>query len=77
MIGLNLTTKNSLFEDDWGFVMVDVESGDEPRFTIKRLSRGDNYVDLDNEEIDHFTVTKIDYDISTPSPQYPVDIGST
>ena len=61
-------------EDDWGFVMVDVESGDEPKFTVKRLSRGDNYVDLDNEEIDHFTVTKIDYDISTPSPQYPVDI---
>ena len=61
-------------EDDWGFVMIDVEAGDEPRFTIKRLSRGDNYVDLDNEEIDHFTVTKIDYDISTPSPQHPVDI---
>ena len=61
-------------EDDWGFVMVDVESGDEPRFTVKRLSRGDNYIDLDNEEIDRFTVTKIDYDVSTPSAQYPVEI---
>tara|TARA_Y100001954_G_scaffold238599_1_gene307039 strand:- start:4096 stop:6444 length:2349 start_codon:yes stop_codon:yes gene_type:complete len=59
-------------EDDWGFVMVDVEAGDEPKFTIKRLSRGDNYVDLDNEEIDRLTVTKLDYEISTPTPQYPV-----
>lgn len=61
-------------EDDWGFVMVDVEAGDEPRFTIKRLSRGDNYIDLDNEEIDRLTVTKLDYEISTPIPQYPIGI---
>ena len=64
----------SVSEDDWGFVMVDVEAGDEPRFTVKRLSRGDNYTDLDNEEIDRFTVTKMDYEISTPSAQYPVDV---
>ena len=61
-------------DDDWGFVMVDVEAGDNPKFTVKRLSRGDNFTDLDNEEIDRFTVTKTDYEVSTPSAQYPVDI---
>ena len=64
----------SVSDDDWGFVMVDVEAGDDPKFTVKRLSRGDNFTDLDNEEIDRFTVTKADYEVSTPSAQYPVDI---
>jgi len=64
----------SVSEDDWGFVMVEVEAGDAPKFSVKRLSRGDGNVDLDNAEIDHFSVSKIDYDITTPTPMYPVDI---
>ena len=61
-------------EDDWGFVMVDIEAGEDPKFTVKRLSRGDNYEDLDNEEIDRFTVTKSNLELDTPSAQHPVDI---
>ena len=61
-------------EDDWGFVMVEVEAGDSPKFSCKRLSRGDGNVELDNAEIDYFSVSKIDYAITTPSPMYPLDI---
>lgn len=60
--------------DDWGFVVVDVEAGDNPSFTVKRLSRGDNYVDLDNELTDQITITLSDYQVNTPTPLFPVDI---
>jgi len=61
-------------EDDWGWVLVEVEAGAEPKFTVKRLSRGNGNVNLDNELFDSFTVTKIDYEISTPIPIQPIDI---
>lgn len=61
-------------EDDWGFVVVDVEAGDDPKFTVRRLSRGDNYVDLDNELTDILTVSLNELEITTPTPTYPVDI---
>jgi hypothetical protein len=64
----------SVSDDDWGFVLVEVEAGDDPKFSVKRLSRGDNYTNLDNEEIDSFTVTKVDYEIATPTPLYPVNV---
>lgn len=60
--------------DDWGFVVVDVEAGDNPSFSVKRFSRGDNYVDLDNELTDQITITLNEYLINTPTPLYPVDI---
>ena len=67
----------SITEDDWGFVLVEVEAGDEPKFSVKRLSRGDGNVDLDNALIDSFSVSKTDYTITTPTPIYPVDIQVT
>ena len=67
----------SITEDDWGFVLVEVEAGDEPKFSVKRLSRGDGNVDLDNALIDSFSVSKTDYTITTPTPIYPLDIQVT
>ena len=64
----------SISDDDWGFVLVEVEAGDEPEFSVKRLSRGDGNVGLDNALTDSFTVSKTDYTIATPTPIYPVDI---
>ncbi|MGB0511278.1 MAG: metallophosphoesterase, partial [Flavobacteriales bacterium] len=46
--------------DDWGFVSVDVEAGPEPQFTVKRLSRGDNAVDLDNAVTDSLVISRAD-----------------
>ena len=30
----------SVSQDEWGFVVVDVSAGDNPQFTVKRISRG-------------------------------------
>jgi hypothetical protein len=35
--------------DDWGFVMVEVEAGEEPSFRLKRISRGNENIFRDNE----------------------------
>ena len=64
----------SVTEDDWGFVLVEVEAGVDPKFSVKRLSRGDGNVELDNALTDSFSVSKADYAVTTPTPIYPVDI---
>ncbi len=61
--------------DDWGFVAVDVEAGDAPQFTVKRLSRGDNAETLDNVCTDSLVVTKADQPVPPPTAVAP--LGST
>ena len=61
--------------DDWGFVAVDVVAGDEPQFTVKRLSRGDNAETLDNVCTDSLVVTKAD--LMPPPPTAVAPIGTT
>jgi len=61
--------------DDWGFVAVDVEAGDDPQFTVKRLSRGDNAETLDNVCTDSLVVTKADQPVPPPTAVAP--LGST
>lgn len=58
--------------DDWGFVTVDVEAGDQPQFTVKRLSRGDNTVDLDNVVTDSLVITKTEVPVQPPLAVAPV-----
>jgi len=58
--------------DDWGFVAVDVVAGPEPQFTVKRLSRGDNNVDLDNAVTDSLVITKADVPVQPPLAVAPV-----
>ncbi len=58
--------------DDWGFVAVDVVAGDEPRFTVKRLSRGDNAETLDNVCTDSLVVMKADQPVAPPDPVAPL-----
>lgn len=59
--------------DDWGFVMVDVTAGEQPSFTVNRLSRGDNNMALDNVVTDRFTITKAAYEVTAPTPISIVD----
>ena len=59
--------------DDWGFVAVDVEAGDSPQFTIKRLSRGDNYSILDNVVMDSLVITRDDHEVALPMPESPIN----
>ena len=44
---------------DWGFVMVDVEAGADPRFTLRRVSRGNNYINRNNQVMDELTASEI------------------
>ena len=43
-------------QDEWGFVIVDVEAGDNPQFILKRISRGNENIYRDNEERDEIIV---------------------
>ncbi|MFK7810579.1 MAG: fibronectin type III domain-containing protein [Saprospiraceae bacterium] len=55
--------------DEYGFVVVNVEAGADPKFTLRRITRGDQDVTIDNEEQDVITLKKTD----TP-PQKPVAV---
>jgi len=43
---------------DWGFVVVDVEAGDDPSFQLRRVSRGSNSAPLDNAVRDDLTIRR-------------------
>ena len=55
--------------DEYGFVLVEVEAGAAPEFTLKRISRGDESNNLDNVEQDQITIRKNE----TP-PQQPLGL---
>jgi len=57
----------------WGFVMVEVEAGPSPQFTLRRLDRGNDIVARDNEEVDSITVRLNNGAPEKPRPQFPVD----
>ena len=43
-------------QDEWGFVVVDLEAGEEPQFVLKRISRGNAYTYRDNEVRDEVVI---------------------
>ena len=43
-------------QDEWGFVIVDIQAGEDPQFELKRISRGDEYVVRDNEIRDNVII---------------------
>ena len=43
-------------QDEWGFVVVDLEAGEEPQFVLKRISRGNAYTYRDNEIRDEVVI---------------------
>lgn len=63
----------SVSHDTWGFLMVEVTAGDNPSFTVKRLSRGNRDVFRDNELRDSFTVRLNNEIVNTPTPIYPIE----
>ncbi len=60
-------------QDEWGFVEVDVEAGDDPKFTLRRVSRGNEDTPRDNEITDVITVTKELNKPTTPNSLYPIN----
>lgn len=60
-------------QDEYGFVMVDILAGNEPQFTIKRYSRGDQDVIINNELRDELTIYKNEWNPARPLNIYPID----
>ena len=65
----------SVSQDEWGFVVVDIAAGDNPQFTVKRISRGNENLFRDNELRDEFTIRTFNDPPSTPNPIYPLGNG--
>ena len=58
---------------DWGFVLMEVEDGDNPSFRMRRVSRGNQYAPLDNEVIDDITIRHENLAPSRPGAELPAD----
>lgn len=57
-------------QDEYGFVIVEVEAGDEPTLTLKRFGRGDQDVIQDNVLRDEITLKKLEYPLYKPFNVY-------
>ncbi len=62
-------------QDEYGFVVVDVNAGADPSFTLKRISRGDAANPLDNVLRDSLTIKTVSEKPDTPQNIFPVDIS--
>ncbi len=62
-------------QDEWGFVMVEVEAGDDPGFHMKRISRGNEHEFRDNELRDEIHIRLHNEMPNTPVGIYPVGSG--
>jgi len=59
-------------QDEYGFVYLDVQAGDDPTFTMQRYSLGDQDVVLDNVLRDEITIINKDISPSQPVNIYPI-----
>ena len=67
-----------LSEDEYGFVMLEVEAGVDPTFVLKRYSQGDQDTFENNTLSDEITIKRFDTEPNTPIGVSPVgDIGVT
>jgi len=60
-----------LSEDEYGFVMLEVEAGTDPKFVLKRYSQGDETTFENNTLSDEITVKRYDNAPTTPLGLYP------
>ncbi|MEZ5002871.1 MAG: fibronectin type III domain-containing protein [Chitinophagales bacterium] len=58
---------------DYGFVYLEVEAGDDPKFTLKRVSRGRPSNPVDNEIRDSIVVYKNGQSPNKPVPIQPIE----
>ncbi len=59
--------------DTYGFVVIDVAAGDDPRFDLTRVSRGDEFEAQDNVTDDTVTIRRHNPAPATPVAWFPVD----
>ncbi|NOU49870.1 metallophosphoesterase family protein [Pseudoalteromonas sp. JBTF-M23] len=64
-------TEFAVSQDEYGFVMVDVQAGDDPYFEIKRISLGDENTPLNNVQRDSLKVKLNNTSPYTPEVLWP------
>ena len=62
----------SVSTDDWGFVVMDVQAGDDPAFQLRRISRGN-----ENEPLDNVVSDLVDVRLQNTPPEQPVALPVT
>lgn len=60
-------------QDEWGFVIFDVTAGDNPKISVKRISRGNEELHKDNVVTDSFTVYKKAKSVTKPEAIFPIN----
>ena len=63
----------SVSQDEYGFVSIEVTAGDNPEFTLKRLSRGNIGDPKDNELSDEVTIKLNPSSIDVPQAIFPLE----
>ncbi len=58
-------------QDEYGFVLVEVEAGEAPRFTLRRVSRGD-----ENERLDNVVRDTVEIRLHNQPPERPTARGA-
>jgi hypothetical protein len=58
---------------EWGFVLVEVEAGEDPSFRLRRISRGNEIEAMDNEVRDDITIHRYNALPETPQALFPID----
>ena len=59
----------TITQDEWGYVFLEVDAGDNPQFTLKRLSVGDDFISKTNSLEDSVTIR-----LNNNSPEIPLGI---
>lgn len=57
-------------QSEWGFVVLDIETGNDPQFTMRRISRGNENLFRDNEIRDVITIRR-----NNNSPETPITLS--
>ncbi|MFT5750994.1 MAG: hypothetical protein ACI828_001596 [Flavobacteriales bacterium] len=63
----------SVSQDEYGFVSVEITSDSDPKVIIRRISRGDQDITLDNDIRDSATIRLHPTSINSPLPVFPVN----
>jgi hypothetical protein len=58
-------------QDEYGFVLIEAEAGDDPELRIRRFSRGDEFNVKNNEVTDEFRLRQHEYPPSKPLAIFP------
>ena len=66
----------SISQDEWGYVLLEVEAGSNPQFTLKRLSIGDDFITKKNSLEDSVTIRLYNNPPNTPIGIFPLHLDT-